>query len=411
MSGSPVARRLALGLAAALALAGCSDASRSDAPQRSSPTPTATAVTPSPAPSPTATGASPTAATPTPHEALADLTFAQVVGQVFMTGTLASRADGATLEAVRENHVGNVMLRGRSEEGVATTARVARTLQAEVDADSTGSVRLLVSTDQEGGLVQVLRGPGFSEIPSAATQGGWPTATLQRRATTWGQQLRRAGIDMNLAPVLDTVPSPRFAPRNAPIGAFDRHYGYTPEIVSRQGLAFFAGMEGADVLAAVKHFPGLGRVTANTDTTGDVHDTRTRADDPYLQPFEDAIAAGARVIMMSTAIYDRIDPRQPAAFSRPVVTGLLREGLGFDGVVISDDLSSAAQVSDRPPGRRAVDFLRAGGDLVLAVDPAQMPEMTAAVAAQASKDPAFRARVYEAAARVVALKQPRSATS
>ncbi|KAA1418390.1 glycoside hydrolase family 3 protein [Mumia zhuanghuii] len=322
-----------------------------------------------------------------------------------MTGTEASTADEATLDAIRDHHVGNVMLRGRSGAGVAQTARVARRLQAEVDADSTGSVRLLVSTDQEGGLVQVLRGPGFSDIPSALTQGTWSATTLQRRATTWGRQLRAAGVDLNLAPVLDTVPNPRFAPRNAPIGAFDRQYGFTPAEVSRKGLAFLAGMERAGVIGSVKHFPGLGRVTANTDTTGDVHDTQTHADDPYLQPFEDAIAAGARTVMMSTAIYDRIDPREPAAFSRPIITGLLRDDLGFTGVVISDDLSAAAQVSDRPPGQRAVDFLRAGGDLVLAVDPAQMRTMTEAVAAQAGKDPAFRARVYESAGRVVALKR------
>ncbi|MGH1565522.1 glycoside hydrolase family 3 N-terminal domain-containing protein [Mumia sp. DW29H23] len=412
MSSTRVARRLALGLSAAFVITGCSDTSprpgAGTSEQTSSASPsTGSASTPSASTgTPSAPPATPSAATPT---ALAGLTLPQVVGQVFMTGTSPSSAEDATLASIREQHVGNVMLRGRSDDGVATTARVVRTLRGAVSDDATGSIPLLVATDQEGGAVQVLRGRGFSDIPSALTQGRWSVATVRSRAATWGRRLRAAGVDLNLAPVLDTVPSPAFAPRNAPIGAYDRQYGFTPQVVSSKGLAFFGGMEDAGVVATVKHFPGLGRVTANTDTSDDVHDTRTTSTDPYLQPFADAIAAGARVVMMATATYDRIDPREPAAFSRPIVTGLLRDRMGFDGVVMSDDLSAAQQVKDRSPAERAVDFLRAGGDLVLAIDPAQMPEMTAAVVAEARKDPAFAARVQEAAARVVALKRDHAA--
>lgn len=403
MPGTPLARRVALALTVAVAVAGCSDPDD----RRASETPDATTRTPTTAPSTAPTTTAPTTAppsTPTTPDPLAGLALEEVVGQLFMTGTSPSAAENATLTAIDRHHVGGVMLRGRSEDGVATTAKVVRRLRAEATR-SGEDVPLLVATDQEGGLVQVLRGPGFSEIPRALTQGGWPTATVRSRARTWGRQLHAAGVDLNLAPVLDTVPSPKAAERNAPIGAFDRQYGFTPAVVSAKGLAFLAGMNDAGVIGTVKHFPGLGRVTANTDTTGNVHDTTTRADDAYLAPFRQAIARGARVVMMSTATYDRIDPRQPAAFSPRVVTGLLRGRLGFDGVVVSDDVSAARQVSDRSPGRRAIDFLRAGGDLVLAVDPAQMPEMTAAVLREARSNPAFRTRVEQAAARVLALKR------
>ncbi|WP_208322873.1 glycoside hydrolase family 3 N-terminal domain-containing protein [Mumia sp. ZJ1417] len=390
MIRSPLARRIAVSASMVVVLAGCAGVPRS-------PAGTAEPTGGSTAPRPSASASTPST-----------MSLPVLVGQVFMTATEPDAAQPETVEALTRHHVGNVMLRGRGTDGVKATADVVRTLRRAAD-DHTGGLPLLVATDQEGGLVQVLRGRGFTEIPRTTTQGSWSPATLQKQATAWGRELRAAGVDLNLAPVLDTVPSPTFAERNAPIGYFDRQFGFTPADVTRQGLAFLDGMEAAGVIGTVKHFPGLGRVTANTDTASGVRDTETTATDAYLEPFRAAIAADAKVVMMSTAYYDKIDPHESAAFSRPVITGLLRERLGFEGVVISDDLSAARQVSDRPPARRAVDFLRAGGDLVLAIDPAHMAEMTSAVVAEAEKDPAFRTRVEQAAARVVSLKREHAA--
>ncbi|TNC41800.1 glycoside hydrolase family 3 protein [Mumia zhuanghuii] len=395
--------RIALTASVVVVLAGCSD----PAPRTSAPTSAPTESTASPSPSAPTSSSTPTARPSEPAVAGADLTALELpvlVGQVFMTATEPAAAQPETLDAITDHHVGNVMLRGRGTEGVKATAEVVRTLR-HAAGDPTGGLPLLVATDQEGGLVQVLRGRGFSEIPRTTVQGGWSVATLRARATTWARELRAAGVDLNLAPVLDTVPDAAFAERNAPIGYFDRQFGFTPADVTRHGLAFLDGMEAGGIIGTVKHFPGLGRVTANPDTSSDVHDTQTTATDEYLAPFEAAIAADAEVVMMSTATYDKLDPDESAAFSRPIVTGLLRERLGFDGVVISDDLSAAKQVADRSPQRRAVDFLRAGGDLVLAIDPDHMAAMTSAVVTEAEKDPAFRARVEEAATRVVALKR------
>ncbi|WP_262849902.1 glycoside hydrolase family 3 N-terminal domain-containing protein [Mumia quercus] len=400
MIRSPLSRRIAVSASMVVVLAGCSDASRgpaSSADRTAEATPsraTEAATSPAPATSPPTTDAAD----------LGTLSLPVLVGQVFMTATEPDAVGSDTVAALTRHHVGNVMLRGRGTTGVEATADTVRTLR-RAEGPATGGLPLLVATDQEGGLVQVLRGRGFSDIPRTTTQGSWSATTLTQRATAWGRELRAAGVDLNLAPVLDTVPSPAFADRNAPIGYFDRQFGFSPAKVTSHGLAFLAGMEAAGVIGTVKHFPGLGRVTANTDTTSGVRDTETTATDPYLEPFRAAIAADAKVVMMSTAYYDKIDPRESAAFSRPVVTGLLRERLGFDGVVISDDLSAARQVTDRPPARRALDFLRAGGDLVLAIDPGHMAEMTDAVVAEAEKDSAFRTRVEEAAGRVVALKR------
>jgi beta-N-acetylhexosaminidase len=226
---------------------------------------------------------------------------------------------------------------------------------------------------------------------------------LRSDAARWGHQLRLAGVDVNLAPVLDTVPPGDTD--NPPIGDLDREFGHTPRVVSRHGIAVVRGLNDAGVAATVKHFPGLGRVTGNTDTTSGVVDGVTSWNDPYLTPFQHAVAAGTPLVMMSTAIYTRLDPHNPAAFSRRIVTRLLRDRLGFGGVVISDDVGHAAQVSGYRVGARAVRFVAAGGDIVLTVDASQAGVMTAALARRARRSPAFAAQLDQAVTRVLRLKQ------
>ena len=396
-------RRLVLATAAVgLLLSACTTgASSNHPPSQTSSTPSAPSTTP---PSTTKAPISPTpSATRTPSslaaQLLARLTLAERVGQLFMVDCPSSGVSAATIAAIQQYGVGAVILDGNSTLGVEQTA----TITAQLQQLAPRGIALFVATDQEGGLVQRLRGSGFSDIPSAVTQGQWNPATLRTDATVWGGQLRAAGVNVDLAPVLDTVPA-GFGP-NPPIGDLDREYGHDPADVSAHGVAFARGLAAAGVDATVKHFPGLGRVTGNTDTTSGVSDAVTTRDDPYLTPFADAIKAGVAFVMMSTAIYPQLDPNRPAAFSKAIVTTLLRERLGFTGVVISDDLGGAVQVSGYALGARAVDFIAAGGDMVLTVDASQAPVMTAAVIARAQADPAFAAQVEAAALRVLTAKE------
>ena len=105
---------------------------------------------------------------------------------------------------------------------------------------ATAKVPLFVATDQEGGNVQVLQGPGFSRMPTALTQGTWADSTLTANARTWGVQVRRSGVDVNLAPVMDTVPAASAA-SNPPIGHYQREYGHTPAVVADKGAPSYAG--------------------------------------------------------------------------------------------------------------------------------------------------------------------------
>lgn len=340
----------------------------------------------------------------TPAQQLARLSLPQRVGQLFMVAAAATGADVNTLSDLTRFHVGSVYLAGRSRVGTAATAAVVRRMTATVSAATTGGIGLAVATDQEGGLVQVLSGPGFSTIPTALSQGTQTPAALQANARTWGGQLRAAGLTMNLAPVLDTVPSPQFAPRNAPIGFFAREYGFTPQTVSAHGGAFAAGMRQAGIAPVVKHFPGLGRVVLNTDTSRNVKDTVTTRTDAYLLPFRTAINAGARWVMVSSAYYTRIDPARIAPASPMIMRTMLRTDLHFTGVILSDDLCSAQQLGPWSLATRATNFFEAGGTMLLCANPRSVPAMYAAVLQVAQHNAGFAAKVNAAALKVLTVK-------
>jgi beta-N-acetylhexosaminidase len=167
--------------------------------------------------------------------------------------------------------------------------------------------------------------------------------------------------------------------------------------------SFIAGMADAKVLTAVKHFPGLGRVTGNTDFVARVKDTVTTRDDAFLRPFRRAVSDDVAFVMISLAEYTRIDPGTLAAFSRPIITGILRGDLGFRGVVMSDDLSATA-VRGIAPGTRAIRWIKAGGDLIITTGLADTRTMAATLVAQAKARPAFRDRIDRAALRVLQAK-------
>lgn len=341
----------------------------------------------------------------TPAQQLASMTMAQRVGQLFMVAAGATGANASTMYDLLHYHVGNTYLAGRSYAGVTATAAVVRKMTSTVSAATTASVKLTVATDQEGGYVQVLNGTGFSSIPTGLAQGTLSSATLTADAKIWGQQLHNAGLTVDLAPVLDTV-TQAFAPYNAPIGYYEREYGYTPSAVSTKGNAFASGMKAAGVMATAKHFPGLGRVTGNTDVSADVHDTVTTRYDANLLPFKTAINSQVRWVMVSSAYYDKIDNRHSmlGAFSSVVMQTMLRGDAHFTGVILSDDLCNALQLHYWSLANRAADFFNAGGSMLLCGNPDDIPAMYNSVLHLAQTSPAFAAKVNAAALVVLTVK-------
>jgi beta-N-acetylhexosaminidase len=332
------------------------------------------------------------------------LSLEEQVGQLLLVGVPATGTTRRALRPLRQAHVGGIILTGRSQLGVEGTARVVDAAESQVLGRREADVRLLVATDQEGGAVQVLRGPGFDDIVSARQQGRWSTRRVMTRAETWGRQLRAAGVNLDLAPVADIVPASPDPRTNGPIGHFDRQFGATAHAVRTHAAAFACGMTAVGVATSVKHFPGLGHVQENTDTSADVTDRTVGPRDPGLRVFTRIARRCRSTVMVSTAVYSRIDPTRPAAFSGTVVRRLLRDRLGFAGVVISDDLGHARQVQRWTPGDRARMFVSAGGDLVLSVEPSDAPVMAAALLAAAHSSSLARARIHASALRVLTLK-------
>ena len=327
---------------------------------------------------------------------------AQRVGQLFLVG-IAGAPASEVAQAVRTYHFGSFLWEGTSTAGVAADRQATQAIQALATPAATAGVRFFIAANQEGGQVQELQGPGFAKIPPALDQGQLSTAELQRQAAAWGRELRSAGVNLDLAPVMDVVPSAT-ASSNAPIGALQREFGHNPQTNGAHGAAFIRGMKQAGIATTAKHFPGLGLVVGNTDYTSEVVDTTTGPTSPDLQSFQTAITAGVPFVMVALATYTRIDPRHLAAFS-PQVMRLLRQQLHFRGVIVSDDLGVAAAVAGLSLAARGVDFLSAGGDLITSQSLPAAIAIDQAILARADDDAAFRSTVNSAAMRILAAKQ------
>jgi beta-glucosidase-like glycosyl hydrolase len=341
--------------------------------------------------SPTSTAG--TATTPPPvgpeaavAAAVAGLDRRARVAQLFVAGIrLDDLSSGAQLAGTG---VGGIFLAGRSQASAADLGTTVATWQAAVPGP-----RLWVAADQEGGQVQTLRGPGFEVLPSALQQGALPAPELRALADGLGASLADAGVNLDLAPVADVVPAGT-EKANPPIGVFSRQYGSTADVVVAAAGTIVGGLGAHGVTATLKHFPGLGRVQQNTDTSANVVDGTTAPTDAQVAAFGRLAGSPAHpFVMASSAIYSQIDPTTEAVFSSVVLTDLLRGQLGFDGVVIADDIGNAKAVQAVPAGERAVRFLAAGGTLVLTVDAGLVPEMIDAVLARTDSDPAFAAQV------------------
>jgi beta-N-acetylhexosaminidase len=331
------------------------------------------------------------------------MTEAQRIGQLFIIGLIHDRLDAPERAAIAQFHFGSVTFTEKSYAGVAAIRAVADAVQALATPAATSGVRFFIAANQEGGLIQSLAGPGFDVIPSAVDQGTMAPADLEARAERWARQLRIAGVNLDFAPVADVVPAGT-EDRNAPIGQLKREFGHDPSMVSSHVAAFVGGMQKIGIATTAKHFPGLGRVEGNTDFTAAVVDDVTTRHDAFLTPFASAVHAHVPFVMVSLATYERIDADHLAVFSRTIIGGVLRQELAFKGVVMSDALGAKA-VSAIPPAARAIDFVDAGGDMIISNSSGTATTMAQALASRAATNRAFRARVDDAALRVLRAKE------
>ena len=254
----------------------------------------------------------------------------------------------------------------------------------------------IVATDQEGGTVRRIPGPPEA---SAQTLGAQGAATIQGEAAGAANAMRQWGINVDLAPVADVGRSGSF------LTAQQRSFGTNPAAVGDDVAAFVRGLHNGRVAATLKHFPGLGAATTNTDIAASVVDVPAdvlRSID--LPPFTAGIGAGADLVMMSSAHYPALDS-VPAVVSRPIIRDLLRSQLRFDGVIVSDAFDTDAVAALGPIGNAAIASANAGVDLFITRRAAPCAQIQEALAAAITDGRIPRADAEAAYARIMRLRR------
>jgi beta-N-acetylhexosaminidase len=313
-------------------------------------------------------------------------------GELLIVGFEGTRAPAALLERIAAGRLGGVVLFARNLGGPDEIAALTRELHAATPA---GGPPLIVSLDQEGGRVQRIKHPLAVWPPMArlGVRDDEPLSEAVGRAM--GRELAAFGFNVDFAPVLDVHTNPA----NQVIG--DRAFAEEPKRAARHALAFWRGLEAAGVRGCGKHFPGHGDTLLDSHFAlprVDADATRLRAVE--LHPFGEAARVGVPMIMTAHVVYPAVDAR-PATLSRRWLSEVLRDELGFGGVVVTDDLDMKALHDNFPIDEAVVESLLAGADAFLACrDAAVQQKAEEALEHAAVVDPAVGARIEDAAARL-----------
>ena len=363
-------RRLALVVAAALALVvGVAVGAGHDDPKPRSTAPRASATP-----------------TPPPVKEARKLSLRRQVGQLVVMRFAGAGPPAYVPEALKAGRAAGVIL---FKDNIASKPALTR-LTARLQRAAGGAA--LVATDQEGGEIRNLTWAA----PSAGQAAAATPERARADARAAAHDLRATGVNVNLAPVADVASGPVMRGRSFPGDA---------QQVAALTRAAVEGYRGTHVAATAKHFPGLGAATENTD---DAPVSLTRTPEQLLgedlPPFRAAIAARVPLVMASHAVYPSLDPRAIASQSSYVLQRLLRQRLGFRGVIVTDSIEAKAVTERSGPAVAGVRSVRAGADLVLTTGPGSHLRVLRALLAEARRSPAFRRRVEESAARVLALK-------
>ncbi|WP_039793576.1 beta-N-acetylhexosaminidase [Paenibacillus elgii] len=290
---------------------------------------------------------------------LAGMTLEEKVGQLIQAGFHSLEPDEHILDLIERRRIGGVILFARNVQSPAQVAALTGKLQEA--AQRAGTAPLWISIDQEGGMVARIT-EGVALMPGAmAIAAGGSVEAAYEAALVAGRELRALGVNMNFAPDLDINNNPT----NPVIGV--RSFGEAPEAVAAYGAASIRGFQDAGVSATAKHFPGHG------DTATDSHldlptipHSRERIEAVELVPFRRAVAEGVDAVMSSHIVFPAFEPeRLPATLSRRVLTGLLREELGFDGTIVTDCMEMQAIAAHYGTVEAAVMAVEAGADIVL----------------------------------------------
>lgn len=327
-------------------------------------------------------------------EAAARLSPSRLAGQRLIASFDGTRVPADLRGLIAAGGVAGVVLYADNLPSRAAARRLTRELQ-RIRRPRGLRRPLLILTDQEGGLVKRLAG---APAASAQRMGARGAAYSRRQGRLTGRDLRRAGVNVDLAPLL-AVARP-----GSQLEDEERAWGSTPRRVAATAVPFAAGLQDAGVAATAKHFPGLGAVRGNTDTElqriGLSKRALRRVDEA---PYREFVAVGGKLVMVSLAIYPAFSGR-PAAFTRSIATGELRGRLGFGGVSVTDALDTSSALSAGGSASAGILADRAGVDLLLYTQPGPAARARRALVRRLRSGSLDRAAFEGSAARVLRLR-------
>ncbi len=293
------------------------------------------------------------------EEIMSQMSLSQKIGQMFMIG-FSGTSYTSTLDSVIKNYnFGNVIYMGANVANPATIAKMSNDLQSQMVASNL--VPAFISIDQEGGRVVRLSNGGTHFISNMAMLATNDVNNTYLQGLAVGKELRNYGINANFAPVLDVNNNPA----NPVIGA--RSYGENPFLVARYGVGLINGLRDSKVMATSKHFPGHGNTSVDSHSGLPV--ITSSKEDLYkieLAPFIASIGEGIDAIMTTHIIFTAIDSTLPATLSEKVLTNLLRNELGYDGIIVTDGMEMGALQSNFGNSNElAIKAVKAGVDMLL----------------------------------------------
>jgi beta-N-acetylhexosaminidase len=318
----------------------------------------------------------------------------QLVGQRIVLGFAGTQPPAMVERMIRAGEVAGVVLFADNLPSRRAGRQLIRRLQA-IPRPPVLRDPLLVMADQEGGLVKRIDG---APTVSARTMGAHGAAFSADQGHRAAADLRHVGVNVDLAPVLDV------ARPGGTIAETDRGFGSTAAEVAATAVPFAAALQSGGVAATGKHFPGLGSARLNTDDAAQrIGLSKSTLREVDEVPYRRLVEAGGDMVMLSTAIYPALSP-QPAAFSRAIATGELRERLGFRGVSITDALDTVAVKAFGGPAKVASAAARAGTDLLLYTHPAEAAAAQDALLHALRAGTISRASLEESAQRILSLR-------
>ena len=327
---------------------------------------------------------------PEPRRAAVDeLALKQQLGQLVVLRFAGTELPGYVEDILADGWAAGVILFADN----LTSPDQAKALAADIQEAAGGDA--LIMTDQEGGPIRNLDWLG----PQRAAPAQGDPAAVRAAHREAGAGLRDHGITVDLAPVAD-VP---VVDGSVMAG---RAFAPDPQQAADRVAAAVEGLDESEVAATLKHFPGLGGATVNTDDAPATVDlSEDELTGAALDPFRAGIEAGAQLVMLGSARYPALDDERIAMLSPAVVDGLLRDELGFDGVAITDSLEADAVTDVAEVDDAAVQVIEAGGDIALTTGRGSWIRVFRAYEARVAASPAFRERVRESAGRVLELKR------